>query len=190
MSQNLPAPCYQVYAANRLASLPFRQADLATRGLISTMEMECWVNLRLPSDPVALAKVLGFNAEEITACLPAAILFFSIDENGIFSPQLEDYRAHLNEIRDKQRAGGKIGANITNRKRKHSKKQADTEHENNTGNSQVHTQVEARVPNIEKQRTVNQSQTQSLKNSLSSDPFVAAYEAAEVDEHAHSQVGR
>lgn len=61
MAQNLPAPCFQIYAASTLASRPFRQV----RGLIHTMELECWVNHRLPHDPADLAKYLGVAANEI-----------------------------------------------------------------------------------------------------------------------------
>ena len=118
MAQNLPAPCYQVYAANILSDMKFRQSDLATRGLIHTMQLECWVNHRLPNDPDILAKVLGLDAGEVAAALPSAMDFFSLDSEGNFSPQLEDYRTHLIEIRGKQKEGGKKGASIKSKNKK------------------------------------------------------------------------
>ena len=166
MAQNLPAPCFQVYAANALASRPFRQANLAVRGLIHTMELECWVNHRLPHDPADLAKFLGIDANEITAALPAAMAFFSIDSEGIFSPRLEDYRLHLDEIRAKQKAGGKKGADITNGKKGRSTKPADIELGDGTANPQVYPQVEARVSSKAKSSTSKQSQTQPLEKGI------------------------
>jgi uncharacterized protein YdaU (DUF1376 family) len=189
MAQNLPAPCYQVYAASVLASLPFRQADLATRGLIHTMQLECWVNHRLPSNPAALAKVLGFDAGEITAALPFAMTFFSIDGESIFSPQLEDYRTHLNEIRAKQKTGGKKGADITNGKKGRAVKNADIELEADTANPQVHPQVEARVLSKAKSSTAKQSQNQPPERAIIADQFVAEYEAAEANEYARASKG-
>ncbi len=170
MAQNLPAPCFQVYAASTLASRTFRQADLAVRGLVHTMELECWVNHRLPHDSADLAKFLGIAANEITAALPAAMAFFNIDSEGIYSPRLEDYRTHLNEIRDKQKKGGKLGADITNKKNGRTVKPADIELESNPANpqveAQVHPQVEARVSSKAKSSTVNQSQTQPLEKGI------------------------
>ena len=181
MAQNLPAPCYQVYAANTLADLSFRQADLATRGLIYTLQLECWVNRRLPSNPATLARVLGIDAIEVAAALPVAMAHFKIDGESIISPQLEDYRKHLDEIRLKQREGGKKGAEITNKK-KHSDKRTDIGLEGISANPQVDPQVSS----IEKQNTVKQSKTQSLErevisfaNSVTKDPWLVEYEANE-----------
>lgn len=168
MAQNLPAPCYQVYAASTLASRPFRQADLAVRGLIHTMELECWVNHRLPHDSANLAKFLGVDAGVVASALPIAMAFFDIDGEGIFSPRLEDYRLHLDEIRAKQKAGGKKGADITNGKKGRSTKSADIEMAADTANPQVHPQVKARVSSKSKSNTVNQSQTQPLEKGITS----------------------
>lgn len=183
MAQNLPAPCFQVYAANVLASRPFRQADLVARGLVYTLLCELWVNHRLPHDPADLAKILGLDAKDVAAALPAAMAFFNIDGEGIYSPQLEDYRTHLNEIRDKQKKGGKLGADITNKKNGRAVKPADIEPQSNPTNPQV----EARVSSKAKSSTANQSQTQSLEkgittvaNSGVNAEWLAGYETAEI----------
>lgn len=189
MAQNLPAPCYQVYAASVLASLPFRQADLVTRGLIHTMQLECWVNHRLPSNPVALAKVLGFDAGEIAAALPFAMSFFSNDGDSIFSPQLEDYRTHLNEIRAKQKTGGKKGADMTNSKKGRTVKPADIDLEADTANTRVHPLVEARVLSKAKSSSAKQSQNQPPERVVVADSFVAEYEACEANEYARASKG-
>ena len=179
MAQNLPAPCYQVYAATQLANRTFRQADLAVRGLIFTMDMECWVNHRVPSDYPALSKFLGISLNDIVASMPEAMIFFAVDEHGIYSPRLENYRQHLNEIRAKQQAGGKKGANITNKKNKRAERPADIELQGNPANSQVH----PRVSSTAKNNTVKQSQTQSTERAVVNDPFVKEYEAAEARDY-------
>ena len=171
MAQNLPPPCYQVYAANRLANTSFRQSTLAVRGLVVTLEMECWVNRRLPSNPASLAKVLGLDVSELAATLSAAMVFFKIETEEIYSPQLEDYRQHLDEIRAKQQAGGKKGANIKNKKNKRAECHADTGLQGNPATPQVSSTA--------KNNTVKQSQTQSTERAVVDDPFVKAYEAAE-----------
>jgi len=175
MAQNLPPPCYQVYAANRLANTSFRQSTLAVRGLVVTLEMECWVNRRLPSNPASLAKVLGLDVSELAATLSAAMVFFKIDTEEIYSPQLEDYRQHLDEIRAKQQAGGKKGANIKNKKNKRAECHADTGLHGNLATPQVYPQVSSTAKN----NTTKQSQTQSTERAVVNDPFVEEYEAAE-----------
>lgn len=50
MSQNRDAPAYQEYAATILAQLSFRTMTLQERGLLYTMRLECWVNMRLPQN--------------------------------------------------------------------------------------------------------------------------------------------
>ena len=186
MAQNLPAPCFQVYAANVLASRPFRQADLVARGLVYTLLCEFWVNHRLPHDPADLAKILGFDAKEVAAALPAAMAFFNIDGDSIFCSQLEDYRTHLNEIREKQKKGGKLGAAITNKKTGRSVNCADIALVGSTANPQVHPQIEARVSSKAKSNTSKQSQTQPLEkgitpvaNSVENDEWLAEYETSE-----------
>jgi len=65
MSQNRDAPAYQEYAAAILARLAFRTMTLQDRGLLFTMRLECWVNVRLPSEHNNLAKVLGLPTAEV-----------------------------------------------------------------------------------------------------------------------------
>lgn len=185
MSQNLPAPCYQVYAANVLANLSFRQADLSARGLVYTLLCELWVNNRLPSNPATLARVLGLDAGEVAAALPASMPFFSIDGEGIFSPQLEDYRKHLNEIREKQKNGGKKGAERAIKNKELAATPADIGLDGVRVDPQVDPQVDPRVSSIVKQSTVNQSQVQPLKKRTTTereevnDEWVDSYKAAE-----------
>ena len=175
MAQNLPAPCFQVYAANTLANISFRQSDLAARGLVYTLLCELWVNHRLPCNPAVLAKVLGLDAGEVAAALPAAMAFFYIDGEDIYSSQLKDYQQHLDEIRAKQQAGGTKGADATNKKNKRAECHADIGLQGNPATPQVYPQVSSTAKN----NTVKQSQAQSTERAGVDDPCVEEYEAAE-----------
>ena len=123
MAQNRKPPAFQEYASTTLANISFRSMNMAARGLLHTMRLECWANYELPSDLELLSSVLG---KPITPDLLKAVgSFFDIDDKRITCPELEDYRAHLEQRREKQSKGGKKGAETTNNKRKA------------TGNSQV-----------------------------------------------------
>ena len=123
MAQNRKPPAYQEYASTTLANISFRSMNMAARGLLHTMRLECWANYELPSNLELLSSVLG---KPVTPDLLKAVgSFFDIDDKRITCPELEDYRAHLEERREKQSKGGKKGAKATNTKRKA------------TGNSQV-----------------------------------------------------
>ena len=110
MAQNRPPPAFQEYAANMMARLEYRSLTLAERGLLLTLRHECWVNGRLPSDPNRLAKVLGFTADEVRQALPAVMPFFAEFDNFLICPDLENYRIHLENARNRMSAGGKKSA--------------------------------------------------------------------------------
>ena len=167
MSQKLPPPAYQTYAANILANFSFRQATLAQRGLANTIELECWVNGKIPFDVEKLAKVLGYAPSEIKSALSEAIRIgeFVVNDGFISSPRLDNYKVHLAERREKQVSGGKKGAAITNRR---DIKLSSGYERKVSGESQVDSQVLS----IAKSST-EKNQTQSI------DKFVHAYERAE-----------
>ena len=170
MSQKLPPPAYQTYAANILANLSFRQATLVQRGLAYTIELECWVNGKIPSDVEKLGKVLGCAPNEIKSALSEAIRIgeFVVNDGFISSPRLDNYKVHLAERREKQVSGGKKGAAITNRR---DIKLSSGYERKVSGESQVDSQVLS----IAKSST-EKNQTQSI------DKFVHAYERAEREE--------
>ena len=123
MAQNRQPPAYQEYASAMLANISFRLMNMEARGLLHTMRLECWANYELPSDLELLSSVLG---KQVTPDMLKAVgSFFDIDDKRITCLELENYRAHLVERREKQSKGGKKGAETTNNKRKA------------TGNSQV-----------------------------------------------------
>ncbi len=101
-----------------LASTDYRVLTLAERGLLYSLRLECWVNHRMPADPAKLARVLGFDAAEVAAALPNIMPFFDESDDVLTCPELEDYRAHLDERRARQSEGGKRGAARTNADRK------------------------------------------------------------------------
>ena len=104
-------PYFPLYAANTLASKPFRMMTLEQRGLWITLMMECWVNGCAPSDSVALAKFLGLPLEEVSRSI-SALQTFSLNKQGseIISKELEGYREGYLRSREGKSRGGKIGA--------------------------------------------------------------------------------
>lgn len=97
-----------------MAKTDYRLMSLAGRGLLYTMRLECWVNRRLPPDAPRLARVLGFDIDEVAALTPEVQPFFDIDDEGLLCPELENYRASLDERRARQAEGGRQGAAKTN----------------------------------------------------------------------------
>lgn len=124
MSQNLPPPAYQEYAANTLSSMHFRMMTNAQRGLCWTMKLELWFNRVLPSDPDTLAKLLAMDKDEVRQNLPAVMPFFAIRDGGIICPQHEDYHATLENRRILQSKAGKKGQKIKKEKAKAAKTHA------------------------------------------------------------------
>lgn len=178
MSQNRDAPAYQEYAATILAQLPFRTMSLQDRGLLYTMRLECWVNVRLPQNHHDLAKVLGMSATDVAGSLAAVMPFFEVVDGFIICPELESYRAHLAERKNKQSHGGKRGSAITNSKRNRSAKGADDGF-SATPSSTSRVTRRGRDNSLVQSSSEKPSQNQPLGKVVITDPFVADYEAAE-----------
>ena len=137
--------------------------NLSQRGLLFTMRLECWTNQSIPSLSNELAKYLGFTYQEISDALSSEVISYFNDSGGVYNcPELEDYRLHLNEQREKQRAGGKKGAAKTNKKWK----------EIESGNPQVTCDSLVKF-NLDKLST-----NQSLESGYINDEFVKDYEGA------------
>lgn len=161
MAQNRKPPAFQEYAATIISNKAFRMMNLSQRGLLFTMRLECWVNHSVPSSPNEMGKYLGFTHQEILEAKTTDVLsFFEEKGNSYICPELEDYRKHLNERRDKQIVGGKKGAAKTNKKWK----------ELESGNPQV--TRESLVQFNSEQLNSNQS----LESDYINDEFVKDYE--------------
>lgn len=146
------------------------------------MRLECWVNARLPANPGDLSKVLGLTVAEVAASLPAVMPFFEVVDGYIVSPELEDYRAHLNERRHKQSQGGKRGSAITNVKRNRPAKAVDagvSSTSSSTPSSNSRLPRRGKGESLVQTSTVQQNQNQSSEKGKMIDPFVAEYESAE-----------
>lgn len=178
MSQNRDAPAYQEYAAALLVKLPFRTMSLQDRGLLYTMRLECWVNMRLPHNHNDLAKVLGLPVTEVTGSLAAVMPFFEVVNGFIISPELENYRAYLADKKIKQSQGGKRGSTITNCKRNRSAKTVD---DGVLSTPSSTSQLSRRGGNesLVQSSTEKPNQTQYSERTVIIDPFVADYEAHE-----------
>jgi len=163
--QNRKPPAYQEYAATILTSLPFRKMTLQDRGLFYTMRLECWVNMSLPDTHKDLAKMLGLSVEEVAGSLSAVMPFFDLQNGFIICPEMEDYRAHLADRREKQSQGGKRGSAITN-SNLHTKTKAIT--------STSRLPCQGSNESLVQSSTEKLSQTQSIKKEV--DPFNNALE--------------
>lgn len=115
-AQNREPPAFQEYAAAMLSRREYRAMSLSERGLLYSLRLECWANKTVPADPAILSKVLGYSQDEISAALPAVMSFFTLAGEEIFSPELDDYRAHLAKIRMAQIRSAKA-TNIKRKKR-------------------------------------------------------------------------
>ena len=163
MAQNRKPPAFQEYAATILSSKAFRVMNLSQRGLLFTMRLECWANQSIPSLSNELAKYLGFSHSEVSDALSAEVIsYFNDSGNSYVCPELEDYRQHLNDQKEKQRAGGKKGAAITNKKWK---------------------EIESAIPQVTcdslvQFNSVQLSSEQSLESEKINNEFVREYDRA------------
>ena len=161
MAQNRKPPAFQEYAATILSSKAFRVMNLSQRGLLFTMRLECWVNQSIPSLSNELARYLGFSHSEVSDALSAEVIsYFNHSGNSYICPELEDYRKHLNDQKEKQRAGGKKGAATTNKIWK----------EIESGNPQV------TCDSLVKFNSAQLSLNQPLETDIINDEFVRDYE--------------
>ena len=166
MVQNRKPPAYQEYAATILADRNFRLMTLAERGLFFSMRLECWQNGEVPAIENDLAKYLGYELSEIQSALTKHVKsFFTLNNGSFYSPELEDYRQHLDERKTKQSEGGKRGAAIVNGKSNKPRRQdSASDSAKLSGNSQVTRRGEG--GSLVKLSTEKQSQTQSLENGV------------------------
>lgn len=185
MSQNREPPAFMEYPGTIMAQIPYRTMNLSERGLLYSLRLELWINQRLPRDPEKLAKVLGFDAGEVAAALPAVMSFMDEQDGYIVCPELLNYRAHLDNQKERMANGGKRGAALTNGKRKRPEKPAVID---DTTTPATTPQPPRRGASgvLDKSSTVKPSQDLSLKREITTegdsginDEWLNAYKAAE-----------
>lgn len=104
-------PYFPLYAANIMASRPYKLMSLGERGLWIGITLECWVNGGVPSDYMEMSKILGFSKVEIENFFSKyQMSFFQKVNDQLVSKELNEYRAGYEERREKQRLGGIKGA--------------------------------------------------------------------------------
>ncbi len=170
MAQNRKPPAYVEYAATMLASRNFRLMNIAERGLLYTIRLECWENKQVPASADELAKYIGCDASHVKPAFTDRVkAFLHEKDDSLTCPELEDYRQHLDDRRLKQIAGGKDGAARTNAKKKASR-EANLLIETDSGNSQVTRR--GSVESLVKSSTFKPSQIHPLEKENINDPFV------------------
>jgi hypothetical protein len=104
-------PYFPLYASNIIASKYYRLMNLEERGLWISILMECWPNISVPRGVEELTAYLGTRDGEISQeSLSKVLKVFQIRGDQIFSQELDDQRRDYLERREKQSAGGKMGA--------------------------------------------------------------------------------
>jgi len=166
MAQQRDPPAFQEYPASILARADFRVASAASRGFLMTVRFECWVNRSVPRDPHLLSKILGFDLPVVEQGLAELGSFFSIEGDEIRCPELDHYRAHLDERRQKQSAGGKAGAAKTNEGRNRPSTTSPT------GTPRL------ACSSLVKQSPVQSSKDESLEGKASEDSWLSDYDRA------------
>lgn len=166
MAQHREAPAFQEYAASMMARTEYRVMSLEARGLLYSLRLECWVNGRLPSRPDILARVLGFPLDQIERALPELASFIQIAGDDLRCPELDDYRAHLEDRRSRQSEGGRAGAALTNGARRR------TPPGNPAG------EPRASRESLVQQRQVQQSKAKAQDGGALADDWVSDYERA------------
>ena len=130
------------------------------------MRLECWQNSEVPATENELAKYLGYEFSEIQSALTKHVKsFFTLNNGSFYSPELEDYRQHLDQRKTKQSEGGKRGAAIVNGKSNKPRKQASaSDSAMSSGNSQAPRRGEGE--SLVKLSSEKQSQPQPLENDV------------------------
>ena len=171
MAQNRKPPAYQEYPATMLASRNFKLMNIAERGLLYTIRLECWENIQVPASPDELAKYISCDVSDVKAALTDRVKsFLSEKENSLICPELEDYRQHLAERREKQSKGGKDGAAITNRSKKRADKEVNANQLDGSGNSQASRR--GTDGSLVKSSTFKSSHVKTIEGGYIDDPFV------------------
>jgi hypothetical protein len=112
-------PAYQMYASDVLATKEYRMMNLEQRGLFLSLHLDTWVNDEVPYDTKDLALFLKIPYDEVTRARSTHLHKFFIKNGDYFQcPEHDDYKAMLEERRQKQSKGGKKGQRIKQSKAK------------------------------------------------------------------------
>ena len=107
-------PAYQTYASDDLASEGYYGLGLASRGLFDAMLRAIWVNGYVPKEPALLAKAVRAELAEVTAALVPQLMeqfdALQTEPRRLTYSELERQRTNLQLQRERQRLGGKKGA--------------------------------------------------------------------------------
>ena len=111
-----PPPFYKVFAADDMAASGFFMLTLAERGLLDSMQRQCWIEGVVNTDPRVLAKMLRVEVAEVEAALTYAVLlhFEEVSPGLVRSRELTRQWSEVVAARKAMSEGGKVGAAATN----------------------------------------------------------------------------
>jgi len=171
-------PYFPFYAANFIASKPFRLMTIEERGLWITMQMECWVNGTIPADQKELAKYLGCSLEEIQRSFTQKqYSFLEKVGNELKSPSLDEQRKEFMERREQQRLGGIEGAK--RKKNKQTTEKQDKEQSPPQGIPEGQPQGSLSYINSASIKSISINSNQITNNKLTDNQFEAWMDDAE-----------
>jgi len=111
-------PWFKQLAASEFANPAFYCLSAQERGLLHSMRLVYWIEDRLCSDPVVLARQVRLDPREVTdEVLGRVIGFFEQDPSNsgfLVEPWLKKQREEVREGRRRMAIAGKRGAQIAN----------------------------------------------------------------------------
>lgn len=113
-------PSFNNYASDWIASEEYALASLNERGLVWSAMNYCWVNQSIPSDPMRMARLLGFSDDDIKQATGALFRrVFNPDPTNqarLVCKELEQQKRIIEERRLNMSKGGRKGGLATQRK--------------------------------------------------------------------------
>lgn len=123
-----PPPAFLTYASDDLAASRYYRLSAGERGLLASMNAAYWAEQGrgLPRQPILLARVTRLDMSEVEQFLTEAVLVHfvadPVDSDLLHSVELQRQARNVLATREKQSAGGQIGALLTNAARQAKRK--------------------------------------------------------------------
>lgn len=185
-------PAFMEYGSDLLSLETVKLMSLAERGLLASMRWYVWANDSLPSDLQKMARLLGFDAEEVRATLTDAVLSFFAAAPGapdrLICPELTAQMKRLMQRRERMFEGT---LKSHKSRREHKKNGVGTQAPPDVG-THGESPLASELQRAELKRTALSKEGDvkhpAHKGNGSTDPFLAELEAAEALEKVQTGV--
>lgn len=123
-STKRPPPAFQCYASDWMSDEEYMMAPAVERGLLFSILNYCWVNGRVPADPMKLTRLLNLTPDEVKvvncALLRKHMARCPGNDSHMYFPELDRQKAAMIDRQRKQVEGGRKGGESTQTKQKRS----------------------------------------------------------------------